>query len=456
MRYSRRAALPQLGRWSLRVRGPKRFRFAAWAITALAIGALGLAVVMPYWLPRTVRAIIPDRYVAAYAPKVIQDVVFARVGGEFVPEFSPQASSGESAQLHNLLTAATPANIGSQASTVTLSDSADSIAESSAAATATSIPLPPLPASYSLGGSNFRDTPQKWNNCGPATLTMLLSFWGQTVTQDDVAGFVKPNPEDRNVRPDELAAYVESIGYHMVVRMNGNLDILKRFIASGYPVMIEQGFDVEDKGWMGHYVLLYAYSDADAAFTAMDSYLGAGHVYTYAHIQTYWRQFNRPYLVVYRPEQSAEVAAIIGPETDDTIMYRDALQVAQTEVAQSPGDTFGWFNLGSSLVALGDYANGAAAYDAAYNTGKVPWRMLWYQFGPYEAYLNASRYQDVITLADRTLFDDVYSEEAYYFKSRAYLGQGDTAGARRQLELALLYNKHYQTAQAALNRLVQP
>lgn len=445
MSSTRQPVLPQLTRKTFHVRGPKRFKLAAWLAAGLAVIMLVLALVMPYWLPRTIRAIIPDRYIAAYAPKFVQDVVFARFGEENVPEFSPSRSSAQTVQLQSLLASATP--------TSSLLGAAVAIVPT---ATNVPTPLPPLPASFSLGENHFRNTPQAWNNCGPATLTMLLSYWGQPDTQDEVAGFVKPNPEDRNVRPDELAAYVESTGYKMVVRVNGTQELLKRFISSGYPIMIEQGFEVPNvPGWMGHYSLLYEYSDADQTFKAMDSYDGPGYVYTYDRIKTYWRHFNRTYLVAYRPEQAAEVASIIGPEIDDTTMYQDALAVAKDEVTKSPTDTFGWFNLGSNLVALGDYQNAAAAYDAAYNTGKVPWRMLWYQYGPYQAYLHMDRYQDVMTLADRTLFENVYSEEAYYYKALAYSAQGNADGARRQLQLALLYNKHYKTAQYELNKLTQ-
>jgi Tfp pilus assembly protein PilF len=79
--------------------------------------------------------------------------------------------------------------------------------------------------------------------------------------------------------------------------------------------------------------------------------------------------------------------------------------------------------------------------------------MLWYQFGPYEAYLHAGRYDDVRKLADQTLVTYFRSEEAYYYKALTYMADGNVAEARQQLELALLYNKNYQAAQAALNNL---
>lgn len=452
MSSSRQPVLPQLASRSFHIRGPRRFRIAAWVAFATAVVVLILALVMPYWLPHTIRMVVPDRYIVAYAPKFIQDVIYTHYGDNGMSDFAPTGSAADSARLQELL-----ADKGQATPTA---NAVAQTAEPSATPTITPTPFPPSPASYSVDPSRLKETYQGWNNCGPATLTMYLNFWGIPTRQDDVAGFAKPNPEDRNVRPDELAAYVQSVGYNMLVRVDGTQDLLKRLISHGYPVMIEQGFEVPNvPGWMGHYVLLYSYSDAKGSFKAMDSYEGPDYVYTYDHLQTYWRHFNRTYLVAYRPDQADEVAGLIGPDVNDTTMYQNAVDVAKNDVTQSPDDMFGWFNLGSSLVGLGDYENAAAAFDAAFNTGKMPQRMLWYQFGPFIAYLHVGRNKDVISLADdvlsRPAWENPYSEEAYYYKGLAYAAEGDTYNARRQLQLALLYNKHFKAAQDEINKLAQ-
>ncbi len=422
---------------------PKQPALAA-VVTSACLALLVAALLMPLWLPRTIRRIIPDRYINAYAPKSVQDIVFQRnTTSELLPTVDSRVAAADNSSAQRLLSTATPAPT-----------SVAAILTPGAASTQDIGPVsyPGLPASFTLKG--FTHTYQGWNNCGPATLTMTLSYWGIATTQKDVAGFVKPNPEDRNVRPDELARFVDTTGLKMIVRVNGSIALLKRLIASGYPPMIEQGFDVEKLGWMGHYVLLTAYSDARQMFTAQDSYLGPDHGYTYADIEKYWWHFDRTYLVVYRPDQASEVDSIIGSDVDDTAMWNHALQATRQELDQNANDAFGWFNLGSSLTALGNYQDAAVAFDQARTLG-LPWRMLWYQFGPYESYLAVGRYSDVRDLADTTLADDIYSEEAYYYKGRAYAAEGKLQEARAQFETALLYNKHYQAAQSALNALGQ-
>jgi tetratricopeptide (TPR) repeat protein len=83
----------------------------------------------------------------------------------------------------------------------------------------------------------------------------------------------------------------------------------------------------------------------------------------------------------------------------------------------------------------------------------LPWRMLWYQFGPYRAYYATERYEDVITLADATLAVAGNLEESFYWRARARLAQGDTDGARSDLEAALRYHEQWPPALELLQQL---
>ncbi|RIK17073.1 MAG: hypothetical protein DCC51_12895, partial [Anaerolineae bacterium] len=73
-------------------------------------------------------------------------------------------------------------------------------------------------------------------------------------------------------------------------------------------------------------------------------------------------------------------------------MWNAAAGKARATLALAPDDPFAWFNLGSSLTELARlddaalFEGAAAAFDQARLLGLPP-RMLWYQFGPYEAYL---------------------------------------------------------------------
>jgi tetratricopeptide (TPR) repeat protein len=298
--------------------------------------------------------------------------------------------------------------------------------------------------------TGFKHIFQTWNNCGPANLAMSMSFYGWKGSQADAAAALKPDPEDRNVNPDEMAAFARAQGFGAIVRANGTLDLLKSLLRAGLPPIVEKGFEPEEKlGWMGHYELIAGWSDTTREFIVMDSYLGPNYTVSFDDMDRYWRQFNRTFIVVYKLDQQPALARLVGGEMDDAAMYRNALARAQGELAANQKDAFGWFNLGSNYAALKMWNESVAAYDQARRIG-LPWRMTWYQFGWFEAYLAANRLDDVIALADVTLKNDPYAEEMYYYKGLALQKRGDANGAREQFNLALKHNPNFGKARQVL------
>ena len=214
---------------------------------------------------------------------------------------------------------------------------------------------------------------QKWNNCGPTTLSMALSFWKWKGNQLKVAGVVKPNPRDKNVMPYELMDYVnENTGQRAIVRPGGTLTLLKQLVAAGFPVTVEKGFEVSGEGWMGHYEVVNGYDDGKSRFITQDAYSqpeGAKYLaISYTDMETNWRAFNYIYLVIYPPEREAEVQAILGPDWDEPASFQKAAQRASDEISKTSGrdQFFAWYNRGTSLVGLSDYLGAAAAYDEAF------------------------------------------------------------------------------------------
>ena len=146
--------------------------------------------------------------------------------------------------------------------------------------TATPLPSPlptltlaPLPSSASLSG--IRHEYQQFNNCAPASLSMILSYWGWPGNQYETRTYLRPSFEidDKNVNPVEIVDYVEkNTQYDAVWRVGGNLETLKRLLAAGFPVLIEKGLDPHDDAWLGHYQILSGYNDAKRQFLVYDSY----------------------------------------------------------------------------------------------------------------------------------------------------------------------------------------
>ncbi len=97
-------------------------------------------------------------------------------------------------------------------------------------------------------------------------------------------------------------------------------------------------------------------------------------------------------------------------------------------MGRDPADAFAQFNLGTALLTLGRAEEAIAAFERALATG-LPWRYLWYQFGPFEAYLLAGQYDRVIALGEDVLATTQDAEEIYYFLGQAYAALGDSARA---------------------------
>jgi hypothetical protein len=324
----------------------------------------------------------------------------------------------------------------------------------------------PLPALVQLTGVVHEY--QKWNNCGPATLAMGLSFWDWKGDQRPIAEFTKPNPRDKNVMPYELADFVESqTDLKAVVRPGGDLDRLKALIAAGFPVIVEKGFEGYGfPGWMGHYALVTGYDDARQRVITQDSYIGRDFPFPYADLISYWRNFNYIYLVIYPPEREAELMALLGDDADEQAAFAAAAQRASEEIYALSGrdQLFAWFNRGTSLVALDDYAGAAAAFDEAFRIDAElastdpdhrPWRLLWYQTGPYRAYFYSGRYGDVINLATQVLANvsEPVLEESYYWRGLAREAVGDVPGAIEDLRTSLVEHPDFEPALFHLRRL---
>jgi hypothetical protein len=313
-----------------------------------------------------------------------------------------------------------------------------------------------LPSAYQLSG--IQHIYQDWNNCGPATLTMGLSYFTDTeLTQYPAATYLKPNYEDKNVSPWQMVNYVNDEyqgDVYAMLRNGGTVDLLKTLIANNFPVLVEAGFDPpnDDQGWMGHYLLVSGYDDTQGLFYTQDSFEGPDYTYAYDYFDEYWRHFNRVYIPLYPLEREAELLALLGTDADEATNWSNALETARQEAIANPDDPFAWFNMGTSFAGMGMYEEAAVAFDQSRAVGGgLPWRMMWYQFGPFEAYLQVGRYQDVIDLAQANLNDGggQYVEETYYYAGLARAAMGERDRAILNLDGAISFNPNFTPAREA-------
>ena len=336
-------------------------------------------------------------------------------------------------------------------------------------ATATAAPLPtPLPGQVQLSG--VRHEYQQFNNCGPATLAMALSYWGWQGDQRDTRLYLRPNftsVDDKNVNPWEMVEFIGTqSGLTGISRPAGDQEQLKLLLAAGFPVIVEIGIQQHPRDWMGHYVLLTGYDDERSRFITQDSLVGSDLPLDYAKFMQGWRAFNNTYVVAYPRERQAELSDLVNPAAQ-LDSYRLAAERARIEAESLAGESevvqqfFALYNLGASITALGEYEAAARAFDQAFSVYAAipeedrPWRIVWYRPEPLEAYYQTRRYQDVINLGNQALDSagGPLLEESFYWLGRAREATGDLEKALYDYRKAVEINPNSTPAQEELERL---
>lgn len=316
----------------------------------------------------------------------------------------------------------------------------------------------PLPDKVELPAPTYEK--QAVNNCGPTTLAMHLRFYGWEGDQQTIAALIKPKSEDRNVNVEELVTYVNTKvpGLEIQYRVGGDVAMLRKLLAAGFPVTIEEAFIMaesywfNDDRWAGHYLLLTGYDEAAKQFIGQDVFVGPNIRVAYATLEKNWKAFNHVYILVYPPDQRERVQEILGDEWDVPTNRQHAEDAAQQVTQTDPTDANAWFNLGTNLVYFEKYGLAAQAYDEARKIG-LPQRMLRYQFGPFFAYFHTNRIDDLIALTDYALKRTPTSEEAMLWRGWATYRKGDKEAAAKLFQSALDARPGYPDAEYGLTFL---
>ena len=312
-----------------------------------------------------------------------------------------------------------------------------------------------VPPSARLFGFSFEQ--QTWNNCGPASITIALSYFGWQEDQEYARLQLRPDREDKNVTPGEMVDFVnENTGIRAMWRNGGTLDLLRELVSNEFPVILGTGFMPEAYDWIGHYRTVVAYDSA--YFYFYDSFMGTGtdnqgYALLANEVDQNWQHFNRRFIVLYTPDREQTLLDVLGEYADPSRANEITLGIAQKEARANPQNAYAWFNLGTSLTHLQRYDEAAVAFDQS-RQANLPWRMLWYQFEPYQTYYETERYDDVLSLVQSNLNNGgQYVEETYYWKGMVHEAQGDLTEARLAYQQALKLNVNFVEAQEAFARI---
>ena len=309
----------------------------------------------------------------------------------------------------------------------------------------------PLPTSKIL--ENDYHVFQTFNNCGPAALSMALSYYGITKSQLELGQDLRPyqNPsgfnDDKSVTLDELADKAKEYNLIPFHRPGGTIELIKQCIASGIPVMtrtlLNENIDI------GHYRVIKGYDDAKQEFIQDDSLQGHNLLYSYALFLRLWKMFDYEYLILVPPEKEHIAQSILGQNLDEKTAWNNAVERSKKEVASSSDDIYARFNLAIELYHTGDFKGAVSEFEKV--ESKLPFRTLWYQIEPIQAYYELGNYQKAFTMTDQIFNNQNKAfSELYIIRGEIYKKQGNKEAAKSEFEKAVYYNKNLKSAQEAL------
>ncbi len=317
-------------------------------------------------------------------------------------------------------------------------------------------PLVYLEATTSAMVQNVPQVPQTFNNCGPATLSMVMSWAGTPQDQNYLGSVMRPyqNPagdnDDKSISSAEFVRWAQEFDLYAMNRPNGTIDLLKTFTTNGIPVVVKSWLNPNED--IGHFRVITGFDEASQTIYYEDSYNGPNLAMSYEEFTGMWQPFHYEYFIVVPPRLQSIVESIVGPEMDKSLAWRNTVDRANTELVADSTAVYPWFNIAVASYYLKNYQESVNAYEQVKT--RLPRRMLWYQIEPIQAYAELGNTEQVISLTTAILSDQNRAfSELYLIRGNLYLEQGQTAAARQEFEQAILYNKNLTEAQKALNKL---
>ena len=314
--------------------------------------------------------------------------------------------------------------------------------------------LPPIPSQKIL--LTDYHIFQTFNNCGPAALSMALRFYGINVSQAELGNALRPyqvaggDNDDKSVTLEELAEKSKEYGFIPYHRPMGNPEIVKQFIANDMPVITRTLTKPNED--IGHYRVVKGYDEATGTFIQDDSLQNKNLEYSYEEFNEIWKKFNYEYLVL-APKEKQEIAEkILGKNKDAKTAWQSAVGNSENELANNPNDIYARFNLSVAYYNVGNYEGSTREFERV--EGLLPFRTLWYQIEPIQAYYELGNYDRVFAITDKILnnYNRAFSE-LYILRGKIYQNQGDIDAARAEYEKAGFYNSSLKEARSLLSAI---
>ncbi len=294
---------------------------------------------------------------------------------------------------------------------------------------------------------------QTFNNCGPASLSMALSYYDIHVTQAELGQALRPyqipngDNDDKSVTMDELAKKAEEYGLLAYHRPNGDISLIKALIQQDIPVITRTWLHVHED--IGHYRIVKGYDDNTQEIIQDDSFENKNLRYSYTDFLSMWSKYSYEYLILIPKEKKEIIESLLGENRNVQTAWYHALQAAQEEAKNHPDDIYATFNVSVAAYYAGNYKLATTEYEKV--AQQLPFRTLWYQIEPIEAYYALGSYDNVFAITDKILANNNRAfSEVYLIRGNSYKKRGKMIQAKAEYEKAVYYNQHLTEARNAL------
>ncbi|OGC51196.1 hypothetical protein A2W32_05650 [candidate division WWE3 bacterium RBG_16_37_10] len=335
---------------------------------------------------------------------------------------------------------------------ITTSPSPDSPKTTPAEATPISLSKPPVQKTLKNDYHIF----QTFNNCGPASLSMTLSYFGIKVSQKEIGDDLRPyqNPQgdndDKSVTLNELAEKAKEYGLIPYHRQNGNIELLKYFITYDIPVITFTWTKPNED--IGHYRVVKGFDETSNELIQDDSLQGKNLRFKYDDFNVLWHKFNYEYLVLVPKDKVGIAEAILGDNKEESKSWKNAVEILTKFLERNPDDVPARFSLSISYYYTGEYKKSTEQFEMVQN--KLSKRALWYQIEPIQAYFEMENYNKVMEISENILNNGNRAfSELYMLRGRIYLIKGDLKKAKAEFEKAVYYNKNIEEAKETLRKM---
>lgn len=203
---------------------------------------------------------------------------------------------------------------------------------------------------------------QSLNNCGPASVTMILSSMGIRVSQEEARIPLRGTNVLRGMGPGGVDPWVNSrFGLHAFARNNGTAALMKALVSNGFAPMVTQWL-YDPPSRVSHWRVVRGYDDDAGVFYAADPMRGAAVPLGYQWFDDNWRPFQYRYLVIYRPEDAALLRTILGSDWNDVPSRFNYLARAKDEALRI-NNSEAWLSYGEAAYQVGRIEESVAAFE---------------------------------------------------------------------------------------------